>query len=164
MITGKLCDGIVHCIEGEDETFDACQDTFPKEATIKCIENRTIGVDIMIMAIPCDGIYECRNEEDEDCKISGIIFWSILIFFYVITVVILVLMKFSIKKWKNGHVQSKREVLWNHVKCKAMKGDDLANLKVRTKYIYLIHEEHFVFNFKVSLCRTKLHSHYVPNY
>ena len=135
MVTGKMCDGIVHCIEGEDETFETCQNTFPKEATIKCIEDRANGVDIMIMAIPCDGIKECRNGEDEVCKISGRIFWCVLIVFYVITVVIFALMKFSIKKWKNEHVhieQTKREVLWTHVKCKAMKGDDLANLKVRT--------------------------------
>ena len=34
IISEKTCDGIFHCLYGEDEQFELCKDTFPKEATI----------------------------------------------------------------------------------------------------------------------------------
>ena len=53
-------------MNGEDEQFDICEETYPEEATIKCVENRLEGFNVTIMAIPCNGIKECRNGEDED--------------------------------------------------------------------------------------------------
>ena len=45
-----------------------CKDTFPEEATIECIEDRLPGIDLKIMATPCDGIRECRDGRDEECE------------------------------------------------------------------------------------------------
>ena len=67
IIPEKTCDGIFHCLYGEDEHFELCKDTFPKEATIECIENRLPGINLTIMAVPCDGILECRDGSDENC-------------------------------------------------------------------------------------------------
>ena len=60
-----MCDGIFHCMHGEDEVFDICEHVYPDIATIKCIENRVKDINVTIMAIPCDGIQECRDGSDE---------------------------------------------------------------------------------------------------
>ena len=71
-IAAKTCDGVVHCIEGEDEADETCQGQldFPEEATIVCYENRpSSDFDITIMAVPCNNITECRDGSDENgCK------------------------------------------------------------------------------------------------
>ena len=68
----KLCDGIVHCIMGEDETLKNCTDldddlseTFPPNANEKCIDPSKPGYNIPILAIRCNGEAECKNSEDE---------------------------------------------------------------------------------------------------
>ena len=65
----KVCDGVVHCIKGEDEDLDTCKpffsEMFPKDATVECIEANRTYYDIIIKAIPCNGIMECENGEDE---------------------------------------------------------------------------------------------------
>ena len=71
-----VCDGSVNCLYGEDESFDGfegfegCSKSFPEGATIKCIEaDRPPNYNITIYAVPCDGIKECLNGEDEiHCK------------------------------------------------------------------------------------------------
>ena len=68
----KLCDGIVHCIMGEDETLKNCTESgddlseiFPPNANEKCIDQSKPGYDIPILAIRCNGDVECKNSEDE---------------------------------------------------------------------------------------------------
>ena len=64
------CDGIKHCIFGEDEAIETCDSTFPESATVKCVElNRPLD-DFWIKAVRCNGIKECKNGEDEpeECK------------------------------------------------------------------------------------------------
>ena len=65
-----VCDGAIQCIEGDDETFDLCKDTFPESATITCLESDRPFYNITIKATPCDGNVECRNGEDENCELK----------------------------------------------------------------------------------------------
>ena len=67
----KKCDGIKHCIYGEDEEIDTCHNTYPESATVKCVEpNRPLD-DIWIKAVRCNGVPECKNgadEREEECE------------------------------------------------------------------------------------------------
>ena len=75
----NICDGIIHCIKGEDESLEACMDVFDERfnasARVICSEaNRTTN-DFWIKAIPCNGIVECKNGIDEGwwiCNISSV--------------------------------------------------------------------------------------------
>ena len=61
------CNGLVDCFHGEDEAFEEChKKSFVEAATIKCIESNRNGEDIEILAVPCNGIRECRDGSDED--------------------------------------------------------------------------------------------------
>ena len=64
-----VCDGSLHCKEGEDEDFELCEDKFPEGATIQCIEgDRPVGIEITILAVPCNNVLECIDGKDEnDC-------------------------------------------------------------------------------------------------
>ena len=64
----KLCDGVVHCIMGEDETLKNCTDTaqYPPNAKEKCSDSSKPWYDIPILAIHCDGLVECKYGEDEN--------------------------------------------------------------------------------------------------
>ena len=87
IISEKTCDGIFHCLYGEDEQFAHCKDTFPNEATIECIENRLPGtIDVIIMAIPCDGILECRDGRDENCEEDKMILVIAITALFLITI------------------------------------------------------------------------------
>ena len=82
----KKCNGIINCVEGEDEDFDLCQESsksiFPETATISCKEiNRTGSYNIGILATPCNGVKECRDGRDENCDQD----WRILSAFIGIT-------------------------------------------------------------------------------
>ena len=57
----KICDGIVHCIFGEDEGIELCKSTFPETATVQCKEIDRGSYDISILATPCNGIQECSD-------------------------------------------------------------------------------------------------------
>ena len=59
------CDGVVHCIKGEDEALEECKHLFHQSATLNCIEPYRPANDVWTKAILCDGITECKNEEDE---------------------------------------------------------------------------------------------------
>ena len=80
----------------EDEHFDICkkENVFPDGATIECVENRP-GYNITILAVPCNGVCECRDCSDEDCggNIMGhnitFYFWVTLLFLYVSSFVII---------------------------------------------------------------------------
>ena len=51
------CDGHIQCHRGEDEAFEECKSTFPKEANIKCkaISDKS-ATPIEIMAFRNDGV------------------------------------------------------------------------------------------------------------
>ena len=87
-----VCDGHRQCQDGQDENIDECKsrNMFAKEATFQCFEdNRPYKYRIFIMAIRCNGIWECINGEDEiGCDISFIyLAYALLIGFAAISVV-----------------------------------------------------------------------------
>lgn len=124
-----MCDGVFHCIFGEDESLEACKDTYPEGATIKCIEDRLDGVDLTIMAVPCDGVKECRSREDENCELSNVFFWSIVGTLFLVTIVVWAVLNFIVSRQKplyyGRRVKSRFES-----DCKRFKGNKLADLKV----------------------------------
>ena len=82
----KICDGIVHCIFGEDEGIELCKSTFPETATVQCKEIDRGSYDISILATPCNGIRECSDVDDEDCDESKeALIISLVIAFVLIT-------------------------------------------------------------------------------
>ena len=116
--------------------FEMCKDTFPKEATIKCIENRLPGsIDITIMAIPCDGIIECRDGIDESCEEDKWILATVITALFLITILIyLYLLFIRLPSWnksilKDFDIDSVNNGLENS-SCSEMKGNALATLKV----------------------------------
>ena len=123
-------------MHGEDELFQLCKDTFQKEATIECIEKRLPGtIDVTIMAIPCDGIVECRDGRDENCEEDKIILVIAVAVLFLTTICIylyLVFVRFPIWKdsvfWEfhEGSIDSKTQ---SH-DCSELKGNTLAKLKV----------------------------------
>ena len=89
------------------------------------------GIDVRIMATPCDGIQECRDGRDEiyceDDKVILVIVLSILILvtFCIYIYLIWVKIPYSIhafERAENGE--------WSKVDCINLKGDDLVKLKV----------------------------------
>ena len=133
IITEKICDGIVHCIFGEDEADETCKDmlSFPEEATIKCFENRP-GYNITIQAIPCDGIPECKGELDEACEEDKEILYGTVATIILVTYGIYHYLKWKYLKWNEYQASSKfvYDDEWNFINCIDLVGDDLARLKV----------------------------------
>lgn len=67
----KDCDGEIDCLDGSDEDFEKCKDTFPDSATVYCKQFSYFDhYDIYIFATPCDGIVECQGGIDEDCDVK----------------------------------------------------------------------------------------------
>ena len=135
-ILDKTCDGIFHCLYGEDEHFELCKDTFPNEATIECVENRLPGtIDITIMAIPCNGILECRDGRDENCEEDKMILVIAVAILFLTTICIYLYLVFvRLPFWKHSVLQDFIDVGidfktqspdWSE-----LKGNTLAKLKV----------------------------------
>ena len=135
-ILEKTCDGIFHCLYGEDEEFELCKDTFPKEATIECIEKRLPGtIDVTIMAVPCDGIVECRDGRDENCDDDKLIYYISVATLFLATVwIYLYLIFVRLPLWKNSVFQDfdarNIDPESKHLDCSELKGTKLAKLKV----------------------------------
>ena len=125
-----VCDGAIQCIEGDDESFELCKDTFPESATITCLESDRPFYNITIKATPCDGIVECRSGEDENCELNppGI--------FYIITAclvsVIFCMWIYKYRTLMQALVVEKTNntVVLDSEECKKYKGIDLLKLKV----------------------------------
>ena len=112
---------------GEDETFELCKDTFPKEATIKCIENRH-GYDITIKATPCDGIYECRDGSDEQCEEDKLVYIGILAGLVALTNIVYHYLKWYQLGWNSQIICD--VPIGGERNFSYLMGDDLAELKV----------------------------------
>ena len=135
-ISEYKCDGIFHCLYGEDEEFELCKDTSPKEATIECVEKRLPGtIDVTIMAIPCNGIVECRDGRDENCEEDKLILVISITLLFITTICIYLYLVFvRLPSWKHsvfrdfedGNIDSKAQFS----NCSNMKGNLLAKLKV----------------------------------
>ena len=107
-----VCDGKIQCeAEAEDENFDLCvaRKAFHDDATFKCLENHRTTINktiydnhqilynITILAVPCNGINECKDEEDEkNCAKFGIehLILGAFVAYVTIILVMLVLQKF----------------------------------------------------------------------
>ena len=127
--TENKCDGIVHCIEGEDEADETCEGLlyFPEEATIKCIEDRP-GYDITIMATPCDGIKECRDGIDEQCGENKLVLYGIVGGLVMLTGFVYHILKWYILNWENKLITN--QTYDDLGSCCNLMGDELAELKV----------------------------------
>ena len=142
IIPEKTCDGIFHCLYGEDEQFELCQDTFPKEATIQCIENRLPGtIDVSIMAIPCDGILECRDGRDENCEedkmilvvaVAMLFLTTICIYLYLVFVRLPIWKRSMFREFDDGNIDSES----NPPDLSGLKGNSLAKFKVFSTNIF----------------------------
>ena len=124
--------------------FELCKDTFPEEATIKCIENRLPGtIDVTIMATPCDGILECRNGIDENCDEDKWVLVTILSILLLTTIFIyLYLICKMLPKWKktmfrnfDGNSSTQEKKISG---CNEMRGNDLARIKVCFQMINIL--------------------------
>ena len=128
----KKCDGIVHCIEGEDETFETCKHLNPEEATIDCNERPKGRYDIKDMAIPCNDIPECADRKDENCDKNTWILVGVVLVLVISTNVIYHYLKWYKLNWNRQHISPSSIIDdWSSIDCTNMMGDELANMKVR---------------------------------
>ena len=73
---GEICDGQANCPNGEDEDLETCtkRGVFSEVATIVCPKKNIYNGTIWIKAVPCDGNYECDNDQDEkNCSIPDFV-------------------------------------------------------------------------------------------
>ena len=136
LFAGKKCDGIVHCIEGEDEALETCRYLYPEEATIECNDRPKGHYDIRVMAIPCNGIPECLNDMDENCDENIIILFGVILALVIITNIIYHYLKWQCLDWTHQNIQTSGilDDDWILVDCSNIMGDELANMKVIIYY------------------------------
>ena len=125
------CDGIVHCIEGEDETFETCKHLYTEEATINCNERPKGRYDIRDMAIPCNDIAECFNGMDEECDENNWILAGVVLALAIITNAIYHYQKWYCLNWSQQNIPHRNtDDEWSFRDCVNMIGDELATMKV----------------------------------
>ena len=131
----RTCDGICHCYYCEDETFDKlCEHTFPEAATIKCYESdRPVGINITILAIPCNGVRECKYKNDEDCESKLYISLVIMAILFAIICIGWFYIHFTTGDTDQSEKGNVMINLNNKIQ-KHLKGDDLARFKVLLKF------------------------------
>ena len=128
----------MHCIEGEDESFETCKNFFSEEATINCNERPKGRYDIRDMAIPCNDISECLNGMDEECDENNWILVGVVLMFVITTNIIYHYLKWYRLNWSQQNVPTPNtNDEWNFKDCVSMMGDELADMKVRLQKRYL---------------------------
>ena len=130
----KICDGVVHCINGEDENLELCSAAFniwQKEATVSCFEANRLDYNLSILAIPCNNVIECKNAEDEKfCTELEIIKWSIQIGFIVLMFILWFLTYILARKRNLTKNPQKSFADKNFGMCVEMKCEELVIIKV----------------------------------
>ena len=136
----QLCDGIVHCLYGEDERFEHC--TFPESATLNCTERgRTSKYNIEIKATPCNGQTECKDGKDEECEKNNLYIYIPMFCAFVVIAIFFFSLDYSIKRQQHDVVitnTSDEPISDEAIRCRQnLKGNQLAKLKVCNYYITL---------------------------
>ena len=124
-----VCDGFVQCLKGDDEDFEMCleRESFPKGATFRCQEANRTGYKIEILAVPCNGIPECKEGIDEQlCEREG----KIIILFSLAVAAFIMFIWFVIYLTYDGEVTDSGCIGEENVNFKELKGEELAQLKV----------------------------------
>ena len=140
----KTCDGIVHCVHAEDEDWDLCKTKFDETATFKCIEKNRGSYNIFITATPCSG--QCRDENcDQDRRVVGA---SIGLTFAAIVGICSYIHFKTTKKYpaKNSDIIKKIDLNTANAR-NALKGDDLAKIKVIINSINKVQKYEVLNNF-----------------
>ena len=121
----------MHCIEGEDETFETCNHLYTEEATINCNERPKGRYDIRDMAIPCNNITECLNGMDEKCDENNWILVGFILAIVILTNIIYHYLKWYCLNWSHQNVTiNNTNDEWSSRDCVSMMGDELADMKV----------------------------------
>ena len=145
----KICDGIVHCIFGEDEDWDLCKSPFPETATVQCKEIDRGSYNITILATPCNGIRECGEKNDEDCEKDWIAIILSLSTTFVLILVLFAVLFYKVTKEFRAIVPYVAENIDEETANtrSALKGDALAKLKVRLYSLENLskHQNNFIY-------------------
>ena len=76
------------------QSLSICNATFSSLATIECQKKNIHNVDLIIKAIPCDGIVECQDGRDESfCSLEDYIEIAIFLAVLVLIIALTIVMK-----------------------------------------------------------------------